>query len=104
MKDLMEMPFNLVHELYRIVFIKMQLQKEQEEERKKKEEEDKKKAQQEHEEALRAGDPNFVAKFKPYTPQTPPQPKEERKPVQGENIAQMLINNDVQDALGGVFS
>lgn len=102
MKDLFDMPFNIVHELYRIVFIKLQIQKEQAEEAKRKKAEEEKKAQQEHDEALRSGEPNFVAKFKPYSPETPPQ---QPKPVvQGESLAQQLIANDITDTLGGVFS
>ena len=61
MNDLFDMPFNIVHELYRIVFIKIDLQKKQAEEEKLKKQEEEKKAQAEREEALRSGDPNFVA-------------------------------------------
>lgn len=104
MNDLFDMPFNIVHELYRIVFIKIDLQKKQAEEEKLKKQEEEKKAQAEREEALRSGDPDFVAKFKPYTPQTPPQQEEQAAPVQGESLAMQLINNDIQDTLGGVFS
>lgn len=103
MKDLLNMPFNLVHELYRIVFNKVQMQIKQKEEEDKKKQQEQKQQEIDREEALRSGDPNFVAKFKPYTPQTPPQ-QEQKAPVQGEALAAKLINNDIENTLGGVFT
>ena len=84
--DLLGMPFNMVHELHRLAFLKTQAEKERQEEEKKAKEEEARKKQQEHREQVAQNVPVFAQKYENFEPakQTPPQ-----KPLAPAQQAQM---------------
>lgn len=103
--ELLDQPFNVVHELYRIVYLKSKLQKEKDEREKLEAEE---KARQEalaHREQIRNNVPAFATKNE-VLKQTPPQNKPENidKHDPSMALASQMISSDMQDVLEEVIS
>lgn len=93
--DLLNMPFNMVHELHRLAFLKTQAEKERQEQEEKEKQEKAKKQQQEHREQVAQNVPVFAQKYENFDPakQTPPQ-----KPLAPAQAAKAI--NERQKASG----
>lgn len=116
--ELLEQPFNVVHEMYRLVFLKNKLQKEKEEKEKLEAEEKKKQQIEAHNEQLRNNVPVFATKSHVLgNKQTPPQNKEEKPSTDNtprgnestntplsESVVNQMISKDMEDALEEVLS
>lgn len=116
--ELLEQPFNVVHEMYRLVFLKNKLQKEKEEKEKLEAEEKKKQQIEAHNEQLRNNIPAFATKSHVLgNKQTPPQSKEEKSSADNarkensststplsESVVNQMISKDMEDALEEVLS
>lgn len=117
--ELFNQPFNVVHEMYRLVFLKNKYQKEKEEKEKAEAEAKAKQEQKAHEEQLRNNVPAFATKsYVLGKEQTPPQSKTEQPdkaptketknsststPMSDAVVAQMVAS-DMQATLEEVIS
>lgn len=96
MLELMNQPYNVIHELYHIIFVKEMARRKAEEEKKKQEEEERKKQEEEEKkrkEALASNVPRAFAAAK--TMRTPPKDK----PTNTSDDLPMVTQDDLEDFL-----
>jgi hypothetical protein len=102
----MDQPFNVVHEMYRLVYLKSLAQRKKDEEEKAKAEEKKKQEQEERREKLRTNVPAFATKSAVLG--TPPQNEETSKPVESKPedspVVQQMISSDMEDMIEEVLT
>ena len=115
--QLLEQPFNVVHELYRLTFLKRKAQKEEEERKRLEAEQKEKLEQQSHRDAVRSNIPAFATKNE-VMKQTPPQieaksedpkvieqkPMGFNNPTERSNLVGQMISSDMQDILEEVMT
>lgn len=116
--ELLDQPFNIVHEMYRLVFLKNKMQREKEERDKLQAEEKAKAEEAARRDQLRRNVPAFATKSEVFGPQTPPQQTQSEKstdtPKPGTNdstrsavsdsVVSQMISSDMQEALEEVIS
>lgn len=88
--DLMELPFNELHELYRIAFLRMQAREKAEKERQ--EEEEKQKEREENEERRKKGLPPQLRRAPPPDAKKITQQKEKpiSSPIEAEELEELF--------------